>query len=342
MICHAHQSELQARLKALGFYTGESNGRYNSATADAVKAYQSEAGLEQTGEADVALQEAMRTSDVCTGTAVEQKEGMEGPVISALQRVLKALQYYNGDCTGKFDAATSNAIRLFTKSNGLAETPVATTAAQQAIRNQFRECESQYGAGNYELSIEEVASSMAKLKKAEKLYKSASTGSKKLKSVSKGAEVLVISRGKNWTKVQYRGATGYMRTNRLKFFTHIDYVAVFNARVQNAIPDDSIAAGMDENPTEEAVAPEAPETPETAQDPEASSESAQYDEDTGLFIEEEQAAEDQTEIRVDQDSASGPADTGEPLPQPTESEINTPKNAADANPESAPSLPDAA
>ena len=50
---------LQMKLKELGYYTGTVTGSYYSGTKSAVKKFQKDAGLYQSGEADVATQEAL-------------------------------------------------------------------------------------------------------------------------------------------------------------------------------------------------------------------------------------------------------------------------------------------
>ena len=43
---------MQQRLKKLGYYEGKASGRYNQATKDAVKDFQTAAGLKATGKAN--------------------------------------------------------------------------------------------------------------------------------------------------------------------------------------------------------------------------------------------------------------------------------------------------
>ena len=322
---------LQERLAELGFLTEESSGRYSDATADAVRAYQSEAGLAVTGEANTELQRAVLAQDACTGTAVEQKRGMAGPVVAALQRTLKALQYYDGDCGGHYDDATAEAVKLFTRTNGFPESDVATPEVQQAVRRQFRECEATYGSGNYTLTITEVSSEMAKLKKAESLYKSASTKAAKLKSAPKGAVIDVISRDGAWSNVIYQGVSGYMRNSRLRFYTHIDYVAEF------------ISPQSDEVPSDEAPAEESPEDEADAGD-EWDLDEATDDEVAGLDIIYEDVAEDMTAFTLEDSEDSDAPDapdglepsgeggaTGDEAPvEPTEAAVSvTGASAAD-------------
>ena len=48
---------LQTRLAELGYFSGEADGQYGPATADAVRAVQANMGLAQTGEASISFQE---------------------------------------------------------------------------------------------------------------------------------------------------------------------------------------------------------------------------------------------------------------------------------------------
>ena len=126
---------LKNRLKQLGFFTGDSTPVYDSETADAVRAYQATAQKAATGWASVRLQRAIFDSDEVTGIRVTLTEGSEGPAVTALQRALAALGYYEEPCDGAFDARTAQALRQFTQASGFARLAVATPEIQAALFN---------------------------------------------------------------------------------------------------------------------------------------------------------------------------------------------------------------
>ena len=144
---------LQSRLRALGFYAGQPSPVYDEGTAEAVRAYQSACGLEATGEADVRLQRRIAESDDITGLRVELRPGDAGPAVAAMQRALIDLQYLEGSADGRFDAGTAEAVKRFTRANGLAEGEVATCEVQSAILGQYLDCEARYGSGCYVLTL---------------------------------------------------------------------------------------------------------------------------------------------------------------------------------------------
>ena len=243
---------LQERLNALGFYAGGSNGRFGSALKEAVIAWQQAEGLDATGSMDVGSQELVMRDGAATGTAVTRSLGSEGPSVAAMQNRLKSLQYYSGECDGCFDQATEQAVRLFTKANGFGERSVASPEIQDAIREQYEFCESEYGSGNYRLSIIELRTQMVKLRKAEKLRKSASTKAGSVKSLKKNACLPLLEKGAKWSRVAYGTRTGWLKNSWLRFYTDVDYVAEFTSPETDGHPDDPALLSAAEDAPESA------------------------------------------------------------------------------------------
>jgi len=69
---------LQRKLKELGYYTGTVTGSYYSGTKSAVKKFQKDAGLSQTGEADVRTQEALYADILAANATPEPTAEPEG------------------------------------------------------------------------------------------------------------------------------------------------------------------------------------------------------------------------------------------------------------------------
>ena len=165
-----HVISLQTRLIELGYLQGEANGTFDEATAEAVRAFQRQLGMAETGEADLELQEKILSADapVFGAEPTQKPEGYEllqigsqGDGVSNLQARLIELGYAKGSPTGNYDDHTATAIRKFQELAGLEQTGVATADLQellysdQAPRNATQESTtSRYPSG---LEMEELA-----------------------------------------------------------------------------------------------------------------------------------------------------------------------------------------
>lgn len=218
---------LKERLNALGFFTESISPLYGTSLEAAVKAYQTAAGYEATGEATPALQDEIFTSSACTGTMVTLKEGMISPAVAAMQQALTDMGYYSGTTDGTFDAATTEAVKLFTKVNSLGETGVASTKVQNAIFNQRAQGDALYGRGNYTVGYYSTSTKMVSTKQAACLYKKADYDSKRLTTIKKGKKATLVKKGSYWSKIKYGSKTGYARTKYLKFYTKVDWTVEF-------------------------------------------------------------------------------------------------------------------
>ena len=229
---------VQARLKALGFYTGRESGIYSSATADAVRAYQRAAKLPEDGAASVDAQRRMFETDDITGTVRTLEAGSEGLPVRNMQRWLRSLQYYSGEATGVADGATIDAVRLFARSNGYGAKSAATPAIQQAIHDQFDACEAAYGSGNYTLTISSILQKTATARSACKLSGKAGPGGLRLATLPQGAKAQMLHRQGSWVQVSYEGKVGYVPFDKVSLSSRETLVAEFN------VPDMPAAGAM--------------------------------------------------------------------------------------------------
>ena len=118
---------LQQRLQQLGYYSGEIDGQYGPGTAEAVRLFQNQHGLDADGVAGentlsmVYLQAAQTfvPTPAPTATPALLKKGDDGGSVSQMQERLKELGYYNGSVDGDFGGGTEEAVRLFQSQNGL-------------------------------------------------------------------------------------------------------------------------------------------------------------------------------------------------------------------------------
>ena len=129
---------LQSALIELGFMHGTADGKFGSATENAVLVFQNANGFPTTGIADPNLQAFLysgkpknadgKTAQVKTASPVlgaSLKLGSTGIPVKRLQSVLQELGYYAGEATGTYDNATKKAVAAFQKKYGLKDDGVA-------------------------------------------------------------------------------------------------------------------------------------------------------------------------------------------------------------------------
>ena len=123
-------SDLQARLLELGYYTGAIDGRYASATVDAVQEFQTRHNLPSDGIAgrqtqDMLYSGAALPKYVTVESAQQEdeylllKKGTVGLEVRKLQGRLAELGYYAGGMDGIYGETTVDAVKAFQRNNGL-------------------------------------------------------------------------------------------------------------------------------------------------------------------------------------------------------------------------------
>ena len=123
-------SDLQARLLELGYYQGAIDGRYASATVDAIQEFQTRHGLTADGIAgrqtqDMLYSGAALPKYVTVESAQQQQEylllksGAFGLEVRKLQGRLAELGYYAGGMDGIYGETTADAVKAFQRNNGL-------------------------------------------------------------------------------------------------------------------------------------------------------------------------------------------------------------------------------
>ena len=120
---------LQTRLQKLNYYTGNLSGRYREGTRSAVKAFQADFGLQQTGEADLAT-----LSLIFSLNSRPLRYGSTGEDVKELQTDLMELGYYKGKTSGNYLESTRKAVEELQKKNGLEVTGEVNAELQDMIR----------------------------------------------------------------------------------------------------------------------------------------------------------------------------------------------------------------
>ena len=139
---------LQKRLKALGYYSGSTDGSYGDGTMQAVKTFQSQNGLKADGKAGTATLNKLYSDSArrfsSAGTAADSgevsstgyvtlREGDDSDAVRKLQRKLKDLGYYSGSVDGDYGSGTTQAVMVFQQMNDLRVDGVAGPQTQRVL-----------------------------------------------------------------------------------------------------------------------------------------------------------------------------------------------------------------
>ena len=141
-------TELQERLRELGYMKSKADGIYGEKTIEAVMLFERAYGKSETGIATASLQEALFSYDarpygyVATATPTPRataqnfttlSRGSSGSRVTELQTRLWELGYLDGEIDGVFGSATEKAVKLFESYHGATETGVATPVMQEFL-----------------------------------------------------------------------------------------------------------------------------------------------------------------------------------------------------------------
>jgi len=143
--------DLQERLYDLGYYAGRIDGRFESNTTGALKAFQSANNLTVDGIAGSVTQTRLFSNNANKNPMIAStpaqatpappptenyavlREGSNGTAVIRLQQYLNDLGYYYGRVDGIFGADTADAVHLFQHHNGLTEDGIAGPTTQAAL-----------------------------------------------------------------------------------------------------------------------------------------------------------------------------------------------------------------
>ena len=137
--------QLEQSLYALGYHDENCDAQLDETTRQALRSFQLANGLEVTGEPDAATLRLIEQGGWITcheylvdlaGEYVDLpilQQGSSGESVAAMQRALKSLGYFSGECDGVFGEASMAAVRRFQLANGLAQTGVADRSTQMRM-----------------------------------------------------------------------------------------------------------------------------------------------------------------------------------------------------------------
>ena len=244
--------QLQARLNLLGYAAGTPDGVFGTATYNAVCAFQKVSGLTANGRVTERLWNSIFAASAPYAPITSGSSGLH---VQALQKALKTLKLYNGEITGKYDAATANAVRVYQSAFGMTVNGTATSAVQKAIIAKAAEVQASFGEAEYQAVVSTGSRTLAKVKvnSSLNLRKSASTSSKSLAKLKNGTVVVVLKKSSTWSKVQYGSTIGYCKNSYLKFYTESTTKLSFEA-VPTPDPNATPTPTPDPNATPKPVA----------------------------------------------------------------------------------------
>ena len=210
--------DLQYRLRALGFFSGDVTGSYDTNIITAVKELQAAIGYDQNGQVDPQLYDLIFSSEAPTGVKVALSEGMSGPVVRNLQNHLKALCLYEGDVDGVYDIDVITAVQQFQQTYGYSVDASATPEVQQALAYEAEQLAEIFGSSSYTCDVTKQSLNMATVATDSKvrIRSEASTESEPLDKLSDGTTVRILEAGESWSKIQYEDTVGYMLNTFLR------------------------------------------------------------------------------------------------------------------------------
>ena len=135
--------QLQEKLKALGFYSGEITGKIGSKTTAAVKAFQQKYGLTSDGIPGNAtlkkLDEVYKNrSSSSSSSSSTGNASVSASAVKNAQTKLKELGFYSGEVTGSIGSKTTAAIRAFQKKYGLTADGVLGSATIAKLNSVYK------------------------------------------------------------------------------------------------------------------------------------------------------------------------------------------------------------
>lgn len=128
---------MQQRLIEYGYFTGQSDGVFGDATQMAVQRFQMVNGLPVTGVADgLTLMRLMADVPISWQGYLSEMSCVSGDVglnVYVLQKRLRAMGYFEGECTGSFGDLTQKAVAAFQADNALEATGSADAVLWELI-----------------------------------------------------------------------------------------------------------------------------------------------------------------------------------------------------------------
>lgn len=152
---------VQKRLIALGYLSGNADGDYGNQTKNAVRAFQQNNGLSVTGTVNSSTLNKLNSSSAkkagSSSSSTSSSNGTcqpgdSGDNVRKVQKRLKALGYLSGSVDGDYGSQTKNAVKAFQQRNGLSVTGTvnSSTLAKLNSSDAKKAASDSKGAGSTE------------------------------------------------------------------------------------------------------------------------------------------------------------------------------------------------
>ena len=131
---------MEMRLAELGYFHADADGEFDQLTASALQSFQTANGLTADGEPDEATLQALYAADAVSRedylvryarSSIQRQPIQRGDIganVQAMQKRLRDLGFFSGECDGVFGDATQMAVESFQMANGLKANGVADGA----------------------------------------------------------------------------------------------------------------------------------------------------------------------------------------------------------------------
>ena len=214
--------DLQTRLRDLGIYSDEIDGKYGGTTINAVRDAQLLMGVEETGLATPEFLQVIYSDQAPTATNVTLEEGMSGPVVRKVQQQLADLKLYDPDAIdGVFDVDVLAAVKQFQSAYAYPADGILIPGMQKALEYESNTVRNLFEGGDCELEAvnDQMAMARTNLSVSIRLRAEPSTSAQALAHLTSQNVLLALDSNKDWGKVQRGVNVGYVKNVFLDYYT---------------------------------------------------------------------------------------------------------------------------
>ena len=224
---------LQTRLRDLGFFNDDIDGKYMGSTINAVREAQRLMDEDETGVATAEFQQKLLDdAQAPTAQNVPVQEGMSGPVVRNMQQYLQDLRLYDGAIDGVFDVDVGEAVRKFQGAYGYPADGVLWPVIQKALYYEAGKVKAMFSQNeDYTCAMTGGQVYIGRLSSnvSVRLREKPSASSDALTRLNNGDLVVAREHGDDWSKVQRGRNVGYMHNRYLQFYQLDIYELTYSA-----------------------------------------------------------------------------------------------------------------
>lgn len=140
---------LQIELKLAGFDPGSADGHYGSKTKNALKRYQDDMGLKETGVANAQTWNAINAGTPGLRVTASLRRGSSGKQVKYLQQALIGLGYLSGSADGSYGPKTVEAVKKYQSAYGLSADGSAGPDTLTSLKNTIVALQSDLARAGY-------------------------------------------------------------------------------------------------------------------------------------------------------------------------------------------------